>query len=172
MSSLLRSSGTRDHPAPKGKAIAGDANMDDLELRAQILAVITERTALGLRITTRALQERFQDRPGHQVRREAEWLSKQRLIQSRKGGYAARRSREGYGFSCRCDWKLLRNSAAPVDGRALGCSRQRVAHFYFRTVAPQFHPTQSTLEDCTGTASPALRTLCLHRARMRFANPA
>ena len=63
--------------------------MDDLELRAQILAIITERTGLGERITARALQERLNSRARHHVRREAEWLSKQGLIQSRKGGYAA-----------------------------------------------------------------------------------
>jgi len=52
----------QDRPVPKSNAIAGDSNMDDLELRAQILAIITERTGLGERITARALQERLNSR--------------------------------------------------------------------------------------------------------------
>ena len=63
--------------------------MDDPALRAQILAIITERTALGERTTIGTLQERFKGRLKYHVRREAERLSKQGLIQSRKGGYAA-----------------------------------------------------------------------------------
>ena len=62
--------------------------MEDLELRTQILAIITECTRVGKRITTRALQERL-NRSKYHVRREAERLSKDGLIQFRKGGYAA-----------------------------------------------------------------------------------
>jgi len=65
--------------------------MDDLELREQFLAVITERTASGLRPPIRVLHERFQYRSSHQLRREAEWLSKRGLIQSKRGGYAVLR---------------------------------------------------------------------------------
>ena len=61
----------------------------DLALRAEILAIITQRTVLGERITIRALQERLSGSPKHHVRLVAENLSKEGLIQSRKGGYAA-----------------------------------------------------------------------------------